>query len=582
MAVTDNPDARAFIDAHVGRYIRAENEHELSRLDQGVMSNGKTSQGLGLRVYRDRPPIMGRTAQVAAREAAVAQQAELASHAAAGATRKELLQSGKRILVSLADASPPNQVEADARALADAVERLASAERRLGELDGAEPDDTVRAMRDRASRIEANKQEAEKLRRESQEAYTTLGALETARTALVGRSDRLAQREAELSSAQASAREQLLIAMSGAEPVATLRESLANRLELNWLGKEALELQREEEDARRRSAESARQMLEAQRRADGELRRYLVNVDRGDTLAEEADEIDKLIWIDGRVARIEAHELLPHRGRLAEARSEMERMLKEDLLAKLDERLQGASRQIDILNRRLRHHSFVGQTYSFSRRPNERMRPLAELARHVAADPKLDFEALQRADLPSALRSALDDIERIVGTDADVAEIEDYRTYYEYDLLLRQDEEKPVSFASVLGKLSGGQRQAPYYVAIAASMVSAYYPGGRAGDADGMGLVLFDEAFNKLDVRNTRALLDLFRGLGLQVMVAAPEMNRTTFLESVDTIVTVARQPNTPDVHLDVMQPGWRARDAMRAANPEHVGIEGFRAAAAD
>jgi len=339
VAVTDNPDARAFIDAHVGRYVRAENEHELSRLDQGVMSNGKTSQGLGLRVYRDRPPIMGRTAQVAAREAAVARRAELASHAAAGATRKELLQSGKRILVSLADASPPNQVEADARALADAVERLASAERRLGELDGAEPDDTVQAMRDRASRINANKQEAEKLRRESQEAYKTIGALETAGTALVGRSDRLAQREAELSSAQASARERLLIAMSGAEPVAILRESLANRLELNWLGREVLELKREEEDARQRSAESARHMLEAQRRADGEPRRYLVNVGRGDTLAEEADEIDKLIWIDGRVARIEAHELLPHRDRLAEDRGEMERMLKEDLLAKLDERL---------------------------------------------------------------------------------------------------------------------------------------------------------------------------------------------------------------------------------------------------
>lgn len=175
------------------------------------------------------------------------------------------------------------------------------------------------------------------------------------------------------------------------------------------------------------------------------------------------------------------------------------------------------------------------------------------------------------------LRSALDDIERIVGTDADVADIEDYRTYYEYDLLLRQGEEKPVSFASVLGKLSGGQREAPYYVAIAASMVSVYYPGGRAGDTDGMGLVLFDEAFKHLDPKNTLALLDLFRELGLQVVVAAPEMHRATFLEGVDTIVTVARQPGTADIYLDVMQPGPKARAAMRAANPNHVGIAGFR-----
>lgn len=133
----------------------------------------------------------------------------------------------------------------------------------------------------------------------------------------------------------------------------------------------------------------------------------------------------------------------------------------------------------------------------------------------------------------------------------------------------------------MLGKLSGGQREAPYYVAIAASMVSVYYPGGRAGDTDGMGLVLFDEAFKNLDAKNTLALLNLYRELGLQLVVAAREMNRAIFLEGMDTIVTVARQPGTVDVYLDVMQPGPRARAAMRAANPEHVGSEGYRAAAA-
>jgi hypothetical protein len=42
-AFTSDPDARAFIDAHVGRHVRAEDEGELARLDQGVMANGKTS-----------------------------------------------------------------------------------------------------------------------------------------------------------------------------------------------------------------------------------------------------------------------------------------------------------------------------------------------------------------------------------------------------------------------------------------------------------------------------------------------------------------------------------------------------------
>lgn len=578
-AMTENPDARAFIDAYVGRYVRAENEHDLSRLDHGIMANGKTSQGLGVRVYRDRPPILGQTAQAAAREAATARRDEIASLITAGENRKALLQSGLRALAALAAAASPNEIEVDARALADAVERLASAERRSGELDQADPDGIFEGMRARDQRVFVNKKEVDGLRRRAAEADQTLGRLAGDWADKLDKSSRLLARESELSSAQATERERKLIEMSASEPIALVRERLENKLLLDWRGREVAELRREEAAARQLSTDSNSQIAESLRRADGMLRNYLLTSERAGTLSEDTDEGDKLIWIDGRVARIETHELLPHRQRLEEVRGEMERMLKEDLLAKLDERLQGAGRQIDILNRRLKNHRFVGQTYSFNKRPNERMRPLAELARHVALDPRLDFEALQRAELPPMLRSALDDIERIVGTDADVADIEDYRTYYEYDLLLRQGEEKPVSFASVLGKLSGGQREAPYYVAIAASMVSVYYPGGRAGDTDGMGLVLFDEAFKHLDPKNTLALLDLFRELGLQVVVAAPEMHRTTFLEGVDTIVTVARQPGTADIYLDVMQPGPKARAAMRAANPNHVGIAGFRTA---
>lgn len=90
--------------------------------------------------------------------------------------------------------------------------------------------------------------------------------------------------------------------------------------------------------------EGGRQIPEALRRADGALRHYLSEVERGNPLPDDADEADKLRWIDRRFHRIEGHELRPHQDRLRSARDEMEHMLKEDLLAKLDERLQGARR----------------------------------------------------------------------------------------------------------------------------------------------------------------------------------------------------------------------------------------------
>src|SRR5262249_34825811 len=63
---TDNPDARAFIDTQVGRYVCAETEHDLEHHDHAVMRNGKTTSALALRVYHDVSPILGRTAQAAA------------------------------------------------------------------------------------------------------------------------------------------------------------------------------------------------------------------------------------------------------------------------------------------------------------------------------------------------------------------------------------------------------------------------------------------------------------------------------------------------------------------------------------
>jgi hypothetical protein len=89
--------------------------------------------------------------------------------------------------------------------------------------------------------------------------------------------------------------------------------------------------------------------------------------------------------------------------------------------------------------------------------------------------------------------------------------------------------------------------------------------------------VAFDEAFNKLDIGNTKNLIELYRDLGLQLVIAAPEIHRATFLESVDCIVSVTRVPNTADVIADSERIGPRARAEMAKANPEHRGVDWFR-----
>jgi len=95
-----------------------------------------------------------------------------------------------------------------------------------------------------------------------------------------------------------------------------------------------------------------------------------------------------------------------------------------------------------------------------------------------------------------------------------------------------------------------------------------------------MGLALFDEAFNKLDVPNTQALLRFFRDMGLQLLIAGPEDRRATFTEVLDTIVLVNKSLDGRSVYIDTEHPREAAKRALADLNPDHRGIQGFRPAA--
>ena len=225
-------------------------------------------------------------------------------------------------------------------------------------------------------------------------------------------------------------------------------------------------------------------------------------------------------------------------GRIAtefvEARREFEAALKEDLLAKMSDRFEKVATQLDVLNRRLAGYSFVGQRYSFKRSVSPDFKPLYDLVRRVIGSQDASFAAVASGDDTASeeVKRAMAQVEDIVTREQDTKRLEDYRNYFEFELYLENKAGEQRAFSKLVGLLSGGQRQAPYYVAIAASMVSVYFPRGPGDNgADGMGLVAFDEAFNKLDIGNTQHLIELYRDLGLQLIIAAPEIHRATFLE---------------------------------------------------
>jgi hypothetical protein len=292
--------------------------------------------------------------------------------------------------------------------------------------------------------------------------------------------------------------------------------------------------------------------------------------------------------------RLELNELRQYLESAEAAEREMIFAIKEDLLTKLKSKFDKLDIQLRALKSHMRKHTFIGQVYEFRKKPDPKMDRIRRLAIAVAENPEDAQSIIERKINDALLVEAMDELESYLANTGGVG-LEDYRTYFTYDLLMGSGDDmdfddsidfdeslmRRSNMASLRGKTttgSGGEGQAPFYVAIAVSMAMAYYPGAVPGrEQSGMGVVLFDEAFSKPDIPTTQALIKFYKDLGLQLILAAPEDKRPTFTEVMDTIVSVNKDEIAKAVYISSEFPKEHLRREMAKINPDHIGVEGFR-----
>ena len=91
----------------------------------------------------------------------------------------------------------------------------------------------------------------------------------------------------------------------------------------------------------------------------------------------------------------------------------------------------------------------------------------------------------------------------------------DYRTYLDYDIKVTNRVTGQQAYLSRVSRdSSGGENQAPFYVAICASLLQIYEKSENS-----IRLVLLDEAFSKMTSDRIRPMMELFRRLQLQVLL---------------------------------------------------------------
>lgn len=117
----------------------------------------------------------------------------------------------------------------------------------------------------------------------------------------------------------------------------------------------------------------------------------------------------------------------------------------------------------------------------------------------------------------------------------------DYRTYLDYDIIVKNSVTGiEVALSKVSGEGSGGENQAPFYVAICASLLQIYEQ-----NPDGcMRLILLDEAFNNMTSDRIRPMMNMFKKLNLQLVLIATTEKAGSIFPYCDIIYSIVKSGN--------------------------------------
>jgi ABC-type dipeptide/oligopeptide/nickel transport system ATPase subunit len=579
---SDNPHALSFITMRVGSFLKAYTDDELMSIDRGVTRTGKTTSGMGLSVQANlRQRMLGRAARANTAETLRNEVAPLHEKLVRARQSLRLMREAGRMIPAALDdlraAQSAFELEHSVKTLANRQAALLEAstttvshdsQALLNEIQGIDSDRRL-YIREIEDEIEPA---VERLQSETATARAKLDS------AIEGLKRALKERKKAWQTLSSPELQKLLELDAEIDELAAPEVLRRIRSEIRrgesekkdarqWLASmrtdQKLIADNNETEARREQSAAVRELSE-----------YAVNWQADVPEIDSENMTVGYVWTMGEKLRLERNELRRYREECERASDEMKRMLKEDLLARLAEKLIKVQHRIDALNALLDKHWFIGQVYSLESSVNQAFRRMHDLAMKIGGQHDAgDVPSLDDAEIADAVA----ELEGMIEGGEDTMHLADYRKYFTFEIMMTDRSGGRTSLSSRAVKGSGGEAQAPFYVLIAVSLASMYFPGHNSGMPSGMGLAMFDEAFNKLDVPNTQALLKFFKDMGLQLLIAGPEDKRATFTEVLDTIILVNKNLEGTSVYIDSEHPMEQAKAALEAINPDHRSIDEFR-----
>lgn len=234
---------------------------------------------------------------------------------------------------------------------------------------------------------------------------------------------------------------------------------------------------------------------------------------------------------DALLHEIEHLNVPEYQQKVDEALKESEEQFKSHFIFKLREAIEMARREFHELNFALKNFPFSEDKYHFEVSASEKYKKFYD----AVMDPQL-MERGSLFDIPDQDRSEVlhELFELLVrGEAGDMEEFTDYRRYLDFDIIVHTRDSR-YRFSQVLKEKSGGETQTPFYIAILASFHHLYHSNKT------MRLVVFDEAFNKMDEQRIQTSLRLIKQLSLQLVASVPDEKMQHMSPEVSTTLIVS------------------------------------------
>ena len=314
-----------------------------------------------------------------------------------------------------------------------------------------------------------------------------------------------------------------------------------------------------------RTARAAAQTAEkAQTRLDDTLRSYLAStLEPAQRDYNEHYVCDYPLGLAGVEQYRAQHESLVridlerYAARLEQAQRDCKDRFRKDILFRMKDDIFNARRQFRELNKVMEQLTYGEEVYRFELEPsrdpqlaafyqvivdkgNQQMTDGDSLDNLAAtADPVYErqVDALMEKIMADVDENTRARQEGRTTSGATLSDYVDYRTYLDYDIKVTNTVSGQQAYLSRVSRdSSGGENQAPFYVAICASLLQIYQKSENS-----IRLVLLDEAFSKMTSDRIRPMMELFRRMQLQVLLISTVEKSTAIQPYCDITYSIVR-----------------------------------------